>query len=157
MRPVTPGLETICFRVHHTHPLPIADARVRTIAPDSTGPDCLLENTSPGADTIMLARCVLSGFQGAASCGSSSAAVKFRDANEKGPHWADPLKAWGDVLTKQGHRQEARAKYDAALKYRAQLEAAQGSSRGCSEAEDSSAITGSGRSRRSAAGRLPTC
>jgi hypothetical protein len=43
--------------------------------------------------------------------------VKFRDANEKGSHWVDPLKAWGDVLAKQGHRQEALAKYDAALKY----------------------------------------
>jgi tetratricopeptide (TPR) repeat protein len=26
------------------------------------------------------------------------AAAKFKDANEKGPHWADPLKAWGMCL-----------------------------------------------------------
>lgn len=45
------------------------------------------------------------------------AAAKFRDANEKGPHWADPLKTWGDVLMKQGKTKEALAKYDEALKY----------------------------------------
>ena len=32
-------------------------------------------------------------------------------------HWADPLKAWGDVLVKQGKIKAAVAKYDAALKY----------------------------------------
>jgi tetratricopeptide (TPR) repeat protein len=42
---------------------------------------------------------------------------KFRDANRRGPHWADPLKAWGDLLVKQGKTKEALAKYDAALKY----------------------------------------
>jgi integrase len=25
--------------------------------------------------------------------------VKLKDANQRGPHWADPLKAWGDVLS----------------------------------------------------------
>jgi hypothetical protein len=30
---------------------------------------------------------------------------------------ADPLKAWGDVLLKQGHPKAAVAKYDEALKY----------------------------------------
>jgi tetratricopeptide (TPR) repeat protein len=45
------------------------------------------------------------------------AAAQFRDANQKGPHWADPLKAWGDVLLKQNKSKEALAKYDAALKY----------------------------------------
>jgi len=45
------------------------------------------------------------------------AALKLKDANQKGPHWADPLKAWGDVLAKQGHTKEALAKYDEALKY----------------------------------------
>jgi hypothetical protein len=35
----------------------------------------------------------------------------------KGPHWADPLKAWGDVLVKQGHTKDALSKYEAALKY----------------------------------------
>ena len=45
------------------------------------------------------------------------AAARLKDANQKGPHWADPLKAWGDVLTKQRHTKEALAKYNAALKY----------------------------------------
>jgi len=43
--------------------------------------------------------------------------AKLRDANQRGPHWADPLKAWGDVLVKQGKTQDALAKYDEALKY----------------------------------------
>jgi tetratricopeptide (TPR) repeat protein len=45
------------------------------------------------------------------------AAAKFKDANQKGPHWADPLKAWGDVLVKRGNIKDALAKYDEALKY----------------------------------------
>jgi tetratricopeptide (TPR) repeat protein len=45
------------------------------------------------------------------------AAAKLKDANQKGPHWADPLKAWGDVLMKQGRTKEALVKYDEALKY----------------------------------------
>jgi len=45
------------------------------------------------------------------------AAAKLKDANQKGPHWADPLKAWGDVLVRQGHPKDALAKYDEALKY----------------------------------------
>jgi tetratricopeptide (TPR) repeat protein len=36
-------------------------------------------------------------------------------AHAKGPHFADPLKAWGDVLIKQHHPKEALAKYDEAL------------------------------------------
>src|ERR1700719_1301129 len=47
----------------------------------------------------------------------AGAAEKLKDANQKGPHWADPLKAWGDVLVKQGNTKEARQKYDEALKY----------------------------------------
>jgi tetratricopeptide (TPR) repeat protein len=38
-------------------------------------------------------------------------------AQEKGPHFADPLKTWADVLVKQGRPGEALAKYDEALKY----------------------------------------
>jgi hypothetical protein len=44
------------------------------------------------------------------------AAAKLNDANQHGPHWADPLKAWGDVLLKQGKTREALRKYDEALK-----------------------------------------
>jgi tetratricopeptide (TPR) repeat protein len=46
-----------------------------------------------------------------------AAAAKLKDANQKGPHWADPLKAWGDVLAKQGKTKDALVKYDEALKY----------------------------------------
>jgi tetratricopeptide (TPR) repeat protein len=45
------------------------------------------------------------------------AAAKLLEANRRGPHWADPLKAWGDVLMKQAHIKEALKKYDEALKY----------------------------------------
>jgi tetratricopeptide (TPR) repeat protein len=47
----------------------------------------------------------------------AGAAEKLKMANEKGPHWADPLKASGDLLAKQGHRARALAKYDEALIY----------------------------------------
>jgi tetratricopeptide (TPR) repeat protein len=45
------------------------------------------------------------------------AVANFKLANQKGPHWADPLKAWGDVLLKQGKTKAALDKYDAALKF----------------------------------------
>jgi predicted negative regulator of RcsB-dependent stress response len=43
--------------------------------------------------------------------------AKLRDANQRGPHWADPLKVWGDLLAKQGKAKDALAKYDEALRY----------------------------------------
>jgi tetratricopeptide (TPR) repeat protein len=46
-----------------------------------------------------------------------AAIEQLRLANLKGPTWADPLKAWGDVLAKEGHGEEGLAKYDEALKY----------------------------------------
>jgi tetratricopeptide (TPR) repeat protein len=47
----------------------------------------------------------------------SAAQIKLQAANQRGDHWADPLKAWGDLLVKQGHAKDALAKYDEALKY----------------------------------------
>ena len=38
-------------------------------------------------------------------------------ASARSPHWADPLKAWGDVLMREGRPRDALAKYDEALKY----------------------------------------
>ena len=35
----------------------------------------------------------------------------------KAPHWADPWKAWGDVLAREGRWKDALAKYDEALKF----------------------------------------
>ena len=46
-----------------------------------------------------------------------AAVAKLKNANERGPHWADPLKAWGDVLLRQGQPKQARAKYDEALRF----------------------------------------
>jgi Flp pilus assembly protein TadD len=45
------------------------------------------------------------------------AVTKLSEAHSKGPHWADPLKGWGDVLAKQGKTSEAIAKYDEALQF----------------------------------------
>jgi tetratricopeptide (TPR) repeat protein len=45
------------------------------------------------------------------------ALAKLRQASEKGPHWADPLKAMGDVFARRQQWAEARARYDDALKY----------------------------------------
>jgi tetratricopeptide (TPR) repeat protein len=47
----------------------------------------------------------------------AGAITKLQAANQRGPHWADPLKALGDVLMRQGKQREALAKYDEALKY----------------------------------------
>jgi hypothetical protein len=46
---------------------------------------------------------------------AAEADVSFAAA--KAPHWADPWKAWGDVLAREGRWKEALAKYDEALKY----------------------------------------
>jgi tetratricopeptide (TPR) repeat protein len=46
-----------------------------------------------------------------------AAIEKLAAAHERGPHWADPLKAWGDVLANQGKTKDALAKYDEALQY----------------------------------------
>ena len=46
----------------------------------------------------------------------AAALVKFKEANQRGPQWADPLKGWGDVLAAQGHVSEARRKYTEARK-----------------------------------------
>ena len=48
---------------------------------------------------------------------AAGAIARYTEANKRGSHWADPLKAWGDVLVKQGKTKEALAKYDEALKY----------------------------------------
>ena len=46
-----------------------------------------------------------------------AAEADLSTASAKAPHYADPLKAWGDVLAKQGRWKDALAKYDEALKY----------------------------------------
>jgi cytochrome c-type biogenesis protein CcmH/NrfG len=43
------------------------------------------------------------------------AITQYTEANRLGPHWADPLKAWGDVLARQGHPRDALKKYRQAL------------------------------------------
>ena len=48
--------------------------------------------------------------------------LKAAEADEafaagKAPHWADPWKAWGDVLAREGRWREALARYDEALKH----------------------------------------
>ena len=46
-----------------------------------------------------------------------AASADLAAASAKAPHYADPLKAWGDLLAKQGQWKAALAKYDEALKY----------------------------------------
>lgn len=45
------------------------------------------------------------------------AIAKFTLANQKGPHFADPLEMWGETLMKQNHSDQALAKFTEAEKY----------------------------------------
>jgi len=45
------------------------------------------------------------------------AIAKFTLANQKGPHFADPLEMWGEALMKQNHSDRALAKFEEAEKY----------------------------------------
>ena len=58
--------------------------------------------------------------------GDRSGAIKFlSEAHDRGPHWADPLKTWGDVLAAEYRWPEAVAKYNSALVYAPHWQAAQ--------------------------------
>ncbi len=46
-----------------------------------------------------------------------AAEADLSTASAKAPHYADPLKAWGDLLAREGQWKAALAKYDEALKY----------------------------------------
>lgn len=46
----------------------------------------------------------------------AGAEAKLQAARERGPNWADPLKATGDVLAREGRTKQALEKYDQALK-----------------------------------------
>jgi tetratricopeptide (TPR) repeat protein len=46
-----------------------------------------------------------------------AAEADLSTAAAKAPHYADPLKAWGDLLVREGQWKAALTKYDAALKY----------------------------------------
>jgi tetratricopeptide (TPR) repeat protein len=47
----------------------------------------------------------------------ADAAHQLSLAHDKGPHFPDALKSWGDALVKQGALRDALKKYDEALKY----------------------------------------
>ena len=50
--------------------------------------------------------------------GQSDAAIaKFDIANQKGPHFADPLEGWGEALMAQNQSHLALAKFEEADKY----------------------------------------
>ena len=45
------------------------------------------------------------------------AIAKFEMANDKGPHWADPLELWGEVLLAQRHPDDAAEKFEQANEF----------------------------------------
>jgi len=47
----------------------------------------------------------------------AAAGADLAAASARSPHWADPLKAWGDLLARERRWKDAIAKYDGALKY----------------------------------------
>ena len=57
--------------------------------------------------------------------GATNEAIKFlAAAHDRGQHWADPLKFWGDALAQEGRWPQAALKYKAALAEAPQWEAA---------------------------------
>ncbi|HEY7979669.1 MAG TPA: hypothetical protein VID67_15870 [Rhizomicrobium sp.] len=48
---------------------------------------------------------------------AAGAIEKFRSANRKGPHFADPLEGWGEALVKQNRSDLALAKFEQANRY----------------------------------------
>ena len=57
------------------------------------------------------------GMTEAAQGDDGGALADFRAAHARAPHWAEPMKAWGDLLSKENNRRAAQAKYDEALNY----------------------------------------
>lgn len=55
----------------------------------------------------------------------NGAAAKFAEANQRGPHWADPLKEWGDVLAKQGETKKSAREVRRGAAVRTQLGSAE--------------------------------
>ena len=70
-------------------------------------------NIAPDPPMIYLHRGTFELGQGALK----AAEADLSTAHAKAPHFADPLKAWGDLLAREGRWQAALAKYDEALKY----------------------------------------
>ena len=66
----------------------------------------------------------------------SGAEAKLKDANQRGPHWADPLESLGRCACEAGQDQRGTHKVRRGTQVRAELEAAQGSARGVGEAEE---------------------
>lgn len=48
---------------------------------------------------------------------TNGAIAKFRQANQRGPRFADPLELWGEALIRQNHSDLAIAKFEEAKKY----------------------------------------
>jgi hypothetical protein len=101
------GVQSLCYALH-------GDVLVH--AGDVAGADRIwAEGLKAGPDLppVPLHRGLFELAQGdlkAAEADVSAAAAKA-------PHWADPWKAWGDVLAREGRWREALAKYDESLKY----------------------------------------
>jgi len=68
---------------------------------------------APDMPTIYLHR----GLSELARGDLGAAQADISTANAKAPHYADPLKAWGDLLAAEHRWKDALAKYDEALKY----------------------------------------
>jgi hypothetical protein len=62
-------------------------------------------------------RCVLDSLLFDPAATEQTGRGRLTGCDQRGQHWADPLKAWGDVLAKQGKTKDALAKYDEAFKF----------------------------------------
>ena len=71
----------------------------------------------PVSDAKVSGGVEISGHEMRLATGDLAGAIeKFQIAHANGPHFADPLKDWGDALARQRKWIDALAKYDQALK-----------------------------------------
>jgi tetratricopeptide (TPR) repeat protein len=101
------GPWNLCYALH---------GAVLAHAGDTAGADRVWQegqHRAPDLPWVYLHR----GLAEAAAGATASAEADFAAANRVAPHYADPLKAWGDVLASQGKWGAALGKYRQALAY----------------------------------------
>jgi tetratricopeptide (TPR) repeat protein len=94
----------------------IASGKVAMLRKDSAGAEKAFSQAAALGPSLGRAQYWLGNLR-AAQGDWNGAIAQYAQANRRSPHFADPLKAWGDALDHLGHREAALAKYDEALRF----------------------------------------